>query len=71
MHLRSRRNQLTEERLARLAVTGESPQAVCVAPPITQVIEPDAALAELLAGRRAIFQRLYRQLKDIFVESAT
>ena len=58
-------------RLARLAVTGESPQAVCVAPPITQVIEPDAALAELLAGRRAIFQRLYRQLKDIFLESAT
>ena len=58
-------------RLARLALTGESPQAVCVPPPVTQVIEPDAALVALLSGRRAIFQRLYRQLKDIFVESAT
>jgi hypothetical protein len=42
-----------------------------VPPPVTQVIEPDAALVALLSGRRAIFQRLYRQLKDIFVESAT
>ena len=58
-------------RLARLAVTGESPQAVCVAPPVTRVIQPDAALTALLAGRRAVFRRLYRQLKDIFVESAT
>jgi xylulokinase len=58
-------------RLARLAVTGESPQAVCVPPPLAHVIQPDAALSGLLSERRAIFVRLYRQLKDIFVESAT
>jgi xylulokinase len=58
-------------RLARLAFTGESPQAICVAPAVAQVIQPDTALAELLAARRPIFIRLYRQLKDLFVESAT
>jgi xylulokinase len=58
-------------RLARLAVTGESPQAVCVMPPISHVIHPDAELAELLAHRRRIFLKLYRDLKDTFVEFAT
>ena len=28
-------------RLARLALTGESPQLVCTLPPITHVVEPD------------------------------
>jgi xylulokinase len=58
-------------RLARLAVTGESPQAVCVMPPIAQIIQPDAELAALLADRRRIFVQLYRDLKDTFVEFAT
>ena len=57
-------------RLARLALTGESPQAVCVTPPIYHVIEPDAALTALLADRRRIFMQLYRDLKDTFVEFA-
>ena len=58
-------------RLARLAETGESPQAVCVMPPISHLIHPDAELAASLADRRRIFVRLYRDLKDTFVEFAT
>jgi xylulokinase len=58
-------------RLARLAVTGESPQAVCVMPPVSHVIHPAAELAALLVDRRRIFVRLYRDLKDTFVEFAT
>lgn len=58
-------------RLARLAVTGESPQAVCVMPPISHVIHPAAELAALLADRRRIFVKLYRDLKDTFGEFAT
>jgi xylulokinase len=58
-------------RLARLAVTGESPQAVCVMPPIAQVIQPNLELAALLAERRRIFVKLYRDLKDSFLEFAT
>jgi xylulokinase len=58
-------------RLARMAVTGESPQAVCVMPPVSHVIHPAAELAALLVDRRRIFVRLYRDLKDTFVEFAT
>jgi xylulokinase len=58
-------------RLGRLALSGESPQAVCVMPPVVHVIQPDAVLAALLAERRAVFVRLYRDLKNIFAESAT
>ena len=58
-------------RLARIALTGESPESVCTAPPVQRVIEPDPALARLLAGRRASFSRLYRDLKPSFVEFAT
>jgi xylulokinase len=57
-------------RLARLAFTGESPQAVCITPPIDHVIQADAALTALLAHRRRIFIQLYRDLKDTFVEFA-
>jgi len=57
-------------RLAHLALTGESPQAVCAMPPIVHVIEPDPELAALLADRRGIFVRLYRDLKDTFEEFA-
>jgi len=57
-------------RLARLAVTGEAPQAVCVMPPIAQVIQPDPERAALLADRRRIFGQLYRDLKNTFVEFA-
>jgi xylulokinase len=58
-------------RLARLAVTGESPQAVCVLPPISHVIRAGGELSALLADRRRVFVRLYRDLKDSFLEFAT
>jgi xylulokinase len=57
-------------RLARLALTGEPPRAVCAMPPMVQVIQPDAELTALLADRRGTFMRLYRDLKDIFAECA-
>jgi xylulokinase len=58
-------------RLARLALTGESPQAVCIMPPIAQVIQPNLELVALLAERRRFFVKLYRDLKDSFLEFAT
>jgi xylulokinase len=55
-------------RLARLALTGERPEDVCVAPQIERVVQPDPALTSLLAIRRRLFVRLYEDLKDTFVE---
>jgi xylulokinase len=55
-------------RLARLALTGESPEVVCRPPPIARVVEPDSTLAGLLAARRGLFQRLYRDLRASFME---
>jgi xylulokinase len=57
-------------RLARLAMTGEKAEDVCVAPPMERVVEPDSALASLLASRRRTFVRLYQDLKNTFVEYA-
>ncbi len=54
-------------RLARLAA-GETEAAVCPAPPVQCTVQPDAALSSLLASRRRIFQRLYRDLKTAFLE---
>ena len=58
-------------RLGRMAATGESPAAVCRLPPIVRVIAPDPHLAALLAQRRGHFQQLYRDLRNLFQESAT
>jgi len=55
-------------RLARLAEGGERAEDVCVAPPLDKRVEPDPALAALLAARRATFVRLYQNLKDTFME---
>jgi xylulokinase len=55
-------------RLARIALSGERPEEVCVAPPIERVVQPDAELSALLAIRRRIFVRLYQDLKNTFVE---
>ena len=57
-------------RLARLALGREQAEDVCVAPPIERVVEPDAALALLLASRRRTFVRLYQDLKNTFMEYA-
>jgi xylulokinase len=55
-------------RLARLALSGERAEDVCIAPPVDRVVQPDPALASLLAIRRRTFVRLYQDLKSTFVE---
>lgn len=55
-------------RLARMALTGEAPESCCSAPPVRNVVEPDAELCKLFADRRQIFTQLYRDLKNTFVE---
>jgi xylulokinase len=54
--------------LARLALTGEAPEAVCVPPPLSHIVEPDAALAALLAERNPLFKNLYIDLNTRFKE---
>jgi len=55
-------------RLARLAVSGEAVETVCTQPSVSHVIDPDPALCSLLAERRAIFTRLYGDLRNAFKE---
>lgn len=57
-------------RLGRLALTGEDPDTTAVMPPVTSVIEPDPALADILARRRKIYVSLYQNLKKAFREYA-
>jgi xylulokinase len=49
-------------RLAQLAVEGGSPAEVCVAPPVSHVIEPDAALADRLASKLSAFRDAYPRI---------
>ena len=53
-------------RLARLAVTGEAIETVCLKPPVRDVIEPDDRLMAALAGRLPLYRDLYRALKPLF-----
>ena len=53
-------------RLARLALTGDPPQAWCTKPPVLDVLEPDPALHAAYRGRSGHFRSLYRALKDEF-----
>jgi xylulokinase len=53
-------------RLAQLADTGASIEAVCTAPAITHVAEPDDALVDLYSERMPKFRALYTQLKSAF-----
>jgi len=53
-------------RLARLAMTGEPADTVCLPAPTTRTIEPDAALVELFRPKRALFAQLYSQLTPSF-----
>jgi xylulokinase len=55
-------------RLARLGVDGGTLEAVCPAPPITAVIEPDERMADTFAARQIRFRALYPQLKPSFEE---
>lgn len=58
-------------RLARAAATAEPPEEICTSPPVQMVIQPDAGLTRLLAERRPMFRRLYRDLKPAFSEYST
>lgn len=53
-------------RLARLAVQGEDPNAVCSALPVERVVEPEATLRGRYAERLALYRRLYRELRATF-----
>jgi len=55
-------------RLGRLALGGSSVEEVSRMPPLLRVVEPDAALARLLGERRRLFTRLYRDLRQSFME---
>jgi xylulokinase len=53
-------------RLARIAATGEAPEAVCLPPEIADVTEPDPKLADLFARQRERFKALYTAVKPEF-----
>ncbi len=53
-------------RLARLALTGEKPEAVCTAPEVDHVIQPDAAWSGRYDSRLALYRSLYQDLKPRF-----
>ena len=55
-------------RLARLCIGDGNVDDVCTSPPIHAVIEPDRAMADLLAAKRMRFKRLYQTLKPLFAD---
>jgi xylulokinase len=60
---------LGASRLARMAVTGEAADGVCRPGQLQDVAEPGPGLVECLAPRRALFRRLYADLKPAFAEA--
>ena len=52
-------------RLAQIAVTGQSVAEVCTRPPVSHVIEPDAALAQALAPKLARFRAAYPLISQL------
>jgi xylulokinase len=57
-------------RLARMGMTGEPVDAVCIAPAIEGVVEPASSLESHYSSRHAAFRRLYERLKPSFSENA-
>jgi len=55
-------------RLARLADIAEDPRDVCLPPPVSEIVEPDAALVEAYGDGRRQFDALYPLLKKTFAE---
>ncbi len=53
-------------RLARIGVTGEPAESVCRPPPVRAVIEPEDGDVTALSGKRAMFARLYSELREEF-----
>lgn len=52
-------------RLAQVAVTGGSAAEICTRPPIRDVVEPDPALAEILAPKLAKFRAAYAAIASL------
>ena len=57
-------------RLARLAVTGETPAAVATPPPATDVVAPDPRLRERYAKELPRYRALYAALREEFRRGA-
>lgn len=57
-------------RLARIARAGLDPDAVCTSPPVSQLVEPDAAATGRYAEKLERFRRLYRGLREEFARDA-
>ncbi len=57
-------------RLARLALSGEAPEAICTAPQVKSIIEPEAGLSDIYGERRERFRRLYSALEQEFKAKA-
>ena len=53
-------------RLARLAATGEEVGEICVAPRVSEMIEPEPGLVDAYRSTGERFRRLYRTLKPEF-----
>jgi len=53
-------------RLARLAATGEEVREICVAPRVSEMIEPEPGLVDAYRSTGERFRRLYRTLKPEF-----
>jgi len=58
-------------RLARLAVTGEEPSAVCTPPEAGRVIPPDPLLRDRYRERLSSYRALYRALRETFEDQAS
>ena len=56
-------------RLARLGLEGGAVEDVCAPPPVVDVVEPDAALAESFEPKIQRYRALYRALKPSFKEN--
>ena len=52
-------------RLAQVAVTGDDAVAICAAPPVSHVLEPDPTLSERLAPKLARFRDAYPLIHQI------
>ena len=53
-------------KLARIGLTGEAPETVCAAPPVMNVVEPEAELMDQFAPKKERFAAIYSQLKNVF-----
>jgi xylulokinase len=57
-------------RLARIALTGEPVERVCVAPPVVRRVEPDPGLHEQYRARVVRYRDLYARLRTAFTTPA-